>query len=193
MPSETAPDELPAKLATMPREILHAILAHLPAVDAYFLRFVSRVLRVPAAMRVEAAAKEMLIRDKNPHEFFDFLRGVYEASLGRPGGREALEMSPSTAAALLVALDSLVCIEFLDIVCVLLEYDEIMRTAVLKPLGADVTTIRVCMQHFAARDPPGYHQTYPLMLKNIGLSFEDALGIAKRLHGGSLADRGAVT
>lgn len=61
----------PPRLETLPREVLDYVLDYLPAIDAYFLRYVCRALRWPAVARVERAVAEMVAND-DADAFYDF-------------------------------------------------------------------------------------------------------------------------
>lgn len=78
-------DPLPSlSLETLPVEILDYLLDYLPALDAYFLRFVCRALRWPAVARVDRAVAEM-VRNGDGDAFFDFTCDAPRHSIQRAG------------------------------------------------------------------------------------------------------------
>lgn len=89
----------PPRLDTLPPELIDHVFEYLPALDAYFLRFVSRVLVARAERRVNRAVAQMVIADES-YAVLAFEKSIVGSSRARSGHQ--LILQPRTLSGLLV-------------------------------------------------------------------------------------------
>lgn len=78
------------RLDTLPSELLDYALEFVPALDAYFLRLVSRALVAPCERRVNRAIAQLVALDDG-HGILDFEDGICALSRARTGSKLVLQ------------------------------------------------------------------------------------------------------